>query len=69
MDYTEIDVESEVAAVVKAVERGEFRRATERESMAVRLAALSKIVHNLQLRVESDASLSGPVQARAAATV
>jgi hypothetical protein len=69
MNYNEIDVEREVDAVVKAVERGEFRRATERESMTVKLAALSKIVHNLQIRVESDAGLSGPVQDRTAAPV
>jgi hypothetical protein len=61
MNYNAIDVERDVDAVVKAVERGEFRRATERESMAVKLAALSKIVHNLQVRAESDPSLSGPV--------
>jgi hypothetical protein len=69
MNYNEIDVEREVDAVVQAVERGEFRRATERESMAVRLAALSKIVHNLQVRVESEPSLSGPVEKRTAAVV
>jgi hypothetical protein len=58
MNHDVADVQQEVDAVVRAVERGEFRRATQRESMAVRLAALSKIVHNLQDIVESDTGFS-----------
>jgi hypothetical protein len=58
MDYKEIDVDAEVEAVVSAVERGEARPATKRESMAVRLAALSDIVHTMQAAVESDKELN-----------
>jgi hypothetical protein len=47
MNYNEIDVESEVDAVVKAALRGEFRRATERESMAVRLAAFRQLTQEI----------------------
>ncbi|MDR3172046.1 MAG: hypothetical protein LBU17_10540 [Treponema sp.] len=58
MDYNKIDVDAEVEAVVTAVERGEARPATKRESMAVRLAALSDIVHTMQVAVESDKDLT-----------
>jgi hypothetical protein len=59
MDYNTIDVDAEVNAMVAAVERGEARPATKRESMAVRLAALSDIVHEMQTIVESDKELTG----------
>jgi hypothetical protein len=54
MDYNKIDVDAEVDAMVAAVEHGEVRPATKRESMTVRLAALSDIVHAMQVVVESD---------------
>jgi hypothetical protein len=45
MNYDEIQIEDEVNKVVTAMERGELRPATKGESMSVRLAALSAIVH------------------------
>jgi hypothetical protein len=59
MDYDTIDVESEVNAMVAAVEHGQTRPATKRESMAVRLAALSDIVHEMQTIVKNDKDLAG----------
>jgi hypothetical protein len=58
MDYNKIDIDAEVKAMVNAVERGEVRSATKRESMAVRLAALSEIVHEMQAIVENDKELT-----------
>lgn len=58
MDYDKINVEDEVNAIVTAVEQGKLRSATKRESMAVRLAALSDIVHELQAIVKNDKELS-----------
>ena len=58
MDYDAIDVEQVVNEVVKAEEQGNLRPATKQESMAVRLAALSSIVHKLQLIVENDQELA-----------
>jgi hypothetical protein len=58
MDYDKIDVEAEVNAMVTAVRNGQARPATKRESMAVRLAALSDIVHELQAIVENDKDLA-----------
>jgi hypothetical protein len=57
MDYDKIDVDAEVNAVAEAVEQGKLRPATKRESMAVRLAALSDIVHELQTTVQNDKDL------------
>jgi hypothetical protein len=57
MDYDKIDVDAVVNTVVGAVERGEARTATKRESMAVRLAALSGIVHEMQITVKNDKDL------------
>jgi hypothetical protein len=54
MDYNDIDVDRVVDDVVKAAEQGKLRPATKRESMAVRLAALSSIVHEMQVIVEND---------------
>ena len=54
MDYKKIDVEDEVNRVVCAVEKGDCRSATKRESMAVRLAALSEIVHEMQTIIKND---------------
>jgi hypothetical protein len=59
MNYNEINIEEEVNHVVKAVDQGTLRPATKRESMAVQLAALSKIVHELQILVENDKELMG----------
>jgi hypothetical protein len=57
MDYSNIDVEQVVDEVVKAEEQGRLRPATKRESMTVRLAALSSIVHKMQAIVENDREL------------
>ena len=57
MNYSEIDVEDEVARVVSGVEGGDYRVATERESMSVRLAALSEIVREMQVVVNKDMRL------------
>jgi hypothetical protein len=57
MNYDEIDVEKEVQAVHDAMERGAFRPATKKENMALRLAALSAIVRQMQAVVESDTEL------------
>jgi hypothetical protein len=58
MNYNDIQVEDEVNAVVAAAERGALRPAGKRESMAVRLAALSDIIHELQTIVKNDKELS-----------
>jgi hypothetical protein len=58
MNYDEIDVEKKVQAVYDAVERGAFRPATKKENMALRLAALSAIVRNMQALVENDKELT-----------
>ena len=57
MNYDEINVEEAVNAVVAAVEQGTARPATKRESMLVRLAALSEIVHQMQVTVQRDTEL------------
>jgi hypothetical protein len=57
MDYDDIDVERVVDEVVKAEEQGKLRPATKRESMKVRLAALSAIVREMQAVVENDKEL------------
>jgi hypothetical protein len=57
MDYNEIDVEQIVNKVVTAEEQGKLRPATKRETMAVRLAALSAIVKKMQSIVENDREL------------
>ena len=58
MNYDEIDVEKEVQAVYDALDRGETRPATKKESMKVRLAALSAMVRNMQAIVEKDQELA-----------
>jgi len=57
MDYNEIDVESIVNEVVTAEEQGRMRNATKKETMTVRLAALSAIVRKMQDIVENDKEL------------
>jgi len=59
MNDTDLSVDVEVDRVVSAVEQGAFRQATKRESMAVRLAALSEIVHQMQITVQNDRELVG----------
>jgi hypothetical protein len=58
MNYNEIQSEDEVNKVITAMKRGELRPATKKESMSVRLAALSDIVHELQIVVKNDKELS-----------
>ena len=59
MDYKEIDVERIVKEVVTAEEQGKMRNATKKETMIVRLAALSAIVRKMQSIVENDKELVG----------
>ncbi|MDR2343702.1 MAG: hypothetical protein LBD86_04135 [Spirochaetaceae bacterium] len=62
MNYDNIIAEDEVNAVVIAAEQGKLRPTSKRESMAVRLAALSDIVHELQVIVKNDKELSTPTK-------
>jgi len=48
MNYDEIDVDKIVNEVSVAVAQGNYRNATKKESMEVRLAALAMIVKNMQ---------------------
>ena len=57
MNYNELNLEKEINNVVTAVEQGDFRQATKKESMTVRLAALSEIVYEMKKKVESDKEL------------
>jgi hypothetical protein len=57
MDYNTIDVERIVNEVVTAEEQGKLRNATKKETMAVRLAALSAIVKKMQSIIENDKEL------------
>ena len=59
MDYTNIDVDGIINEVVIAEEQGRLRNATKKETMIVRLAALSAIVRNMQAIVENDKELIG----------
>jgi hypothetical protein len=59
MNIDEINVDEQVKRVSEAVAEGRYRKATERESMIVRLAALSKIVRRMQEKVENDKELAG----------
>ena len=58
MNYNELSIENEVNQVVTAVEQKNYRKATKRESMEVRLAALSNIVHEMQEIVQNDKELT-----------
>ena len=58
MDYNKIDVEQIVNEVVAAEEQGKLRPATKKETMAVRLAALSVIVHEMQATIQNDNELA-----------
>jgi hypothetical protein len=57
MDYNDMDVEQVADEGVKAEEQGKLRPAAKRESMAVRLAALSSIVREMQSIAENDRDL------------
>jgi len=59
MDYNKIDVERIVNEVVTAEEQGRLRNATKKETMIVRLAALSAIVRKMQSIAENDKELVG----------
>jgi hypothetical protein len=59
LNYDEIDVERIVNEVVTAEEQGKMRNATKKETMLVRLAALSAIVRRMQSIVENDKELVG----------
>ncbi|MCL2440252.1 MAG: hypothetical protein FWD14_00785 [Treponema sp.] len=48
MNYDEIDVNNVVNEVSTAVAQGNYRKATKKESMEVRLAALALLVKNMQ---------------------
>jgi hypothetical protein len=48
MNYDEIDVDKIVNEVSVAVAQGNYRNATKKESMEVRLAALAMLVKNMQ---------------------
>ena len=59
MNYDEINVDKVLESVASAVEQGNYRNATKKETMAVRLAALSAIVKKMQSIVENDKELAG----------
>jgi hypothetical protein len=59
MDYDKINVDEVVESVASAVEKGNCRQATKKETMEVRLAALSAIVHEMQVLVHNDKELVG----------
>ena len=48
MNYDEIDVDKIVNEVSTAVAQGNYHKATKKESMEVRLAALALLVKNMQ---------------------
>ena len=48
MNYDEIEVDKIVSEVSTAVAEGNYRKATKKESMEVRLAALALLVKNMQ---------------------
>jgi hypothetical protein len=58
MDYNDLDVDKIVDEVVTAVEQGNYRKATTKESMVIRLAALGAIVRDMQEIVEKDCQLA-----------
>ena len=57
MNYNEIDVDKIVNEVSVAVAQGNYRKATKKESMEVRLAAISEIVHEMQDSIKNDKEL------------
>ena len=57
MNYDEIDVDKEVQAFDEAMDHGMYHPANKKENMAMRLAALSAIVREMQAIVENDKEL------------
>ena len=57
MNYDEINVDEVLNNVASAIEQGNYRKATKKESMEVRLAALSAIVHEMQVTIKNDKEL------------
>ena len=51
MNYNEIDADKIVKEVSVAVAQGNYRKATKKESMEVRLAALALLVKNMQSEI------------------
>ena len=51
MNYDEIDVDKIINEVSTAVAQGNYRKATKKESIEVRLAALALLVKNMQNEV------------------
>ena len=61
MNYDDINVDEVLESVASAVEHGNYRKATKKESMEVRLAALSAIVLEMQKLVKNDKELTHAV--------
>ena len=57
MNYDEINVDEVLEGVANAIEQGNYRKATKKESMEVRLAALSAIVQEMQVIIKNDKEL------------
>ena len=51
MNYDEINVDEVLESVASAVKQGNYRKATKKESMEVRLAALALLVKNMQSEI------------------
>ena len=58
MNYDDINVDEILESVASSVEQRNYRKATKKESMAVRLAALSAIVHEMQDIIKNDKELA-----------
>ncbi|MCL2139566.1 MAG: hypothetical protein FWH41_08580 [Treponema sp.] len=58
MNYQEINVDEVLESVASAVAQGNYRKATKKESMEVRLAALSAIVKEMQVIIKNDKELA-----------
>ena len=63
MEYDQIDDEKIVSEVVAAEEQGKLRPAKKRETMEIRLAALSAIVHEMQESVKNEKEDDGKATA------
>ena len=64
MNYDEIKIDEVLENIASAVEQGNYRKATKKETMAVRLAALSAIEKKMQILVENDSELIPNVKAK-----
>jgi len=58
MNYSELDVDQIISEVLTAKEQGMLRPATKQETTELRLAALSAIVHEMQVTVQNDKNLA-----------